>query len=141
MAAFVAATNEKNTRTRNPEHDSTPLRLPGMGGAGSLPFKSRSQPDPGRESGVSSDTYLGTVPRRLPGLAVDMSAPSALKKSSSSTDLRTPSKRRSVHFDDVQDGEVFTPKVVAFDGNQTDTLNSKKLVHVGVVQTRVAHAK
>jgi hypothetical protein len=108
-----------------------------MGNAGSLPFKSRSHPDPGRESGVSSETSIGSIPRKLPGLAVDMGTPSALKKSSSSTDLRTPSKRRSVHFDDVQDDESFTPKVGAFDGNQTDTANSKKLVHVSTTKAKI----
>ena len=133
VAAFVAATNEKNApRARNTEHDSTPLRLPGMGGAGPPPPKSRSQPDAAKDSATSLDASLGPGPRRLPGLAVDMSTPSALKKASSSIDLRTPSKRRSVHFDDPKDDDSFTPKLAALDGNQTDAAHSKKLVHVTI---------
>lgn len=126
VAAFVAATN---ARARNPEHDSTPLRLPGMGGAGALPFKSRSQPDPEKGNGGPT-APLGSAPRRLPGMAIDPNTPSVLKKSSSSTDLRAPRRQRSVHFDDPEEPESHAPRVATFDGNQTDAANSKKLVHM-----------
>lgn len=98
-----------------------------MSGAGALPFKSRSQPDPSKgESAERPDT----APRRLPGLAADANTPSALKKSSSSTDLRAPRRQRSVHFDDPDENEKYVPRIGGLDGNQTDASNSKKLVHV-----------
>jgi hypothetical protein len=120
------------TRTRNFEHDNTPLRLPGMNGAGSLPAKSTSLPQPrlgGREDSTTrSLPVVASAPMRLPGLATEGITPSALRKSSSSSNLKQPSKRRSVHFEEEND--VATSNTTILDGNQTDATNTKRLTHV-----------
>jgi hypothetical protein len=103
-----------------------------MNGAGSLPAKSTSLPQSrlgSREaSGTQSPPVIASAPMRLPGLAAEGITPSALRKSSSSSDLKQPSKRRSVHFE--EENKVTTSNAAILDGNQTDAANTKKLTHV-----------
>ncbi|PVG02391.1 hypothetical protein CPB86DRAFT_725416 [Serendipita vermifera] len=119
-------------RVRNPDHNQTPMRLPGMEKANSFPAKdplSRASSQP-QDSAPYSDKEA--TPRRLPGLATGSTTPSALKKTPSLPQLRDSSRRRSVHFDDPDEGETGTPlpDKTSFDGNQTDVYNSKKLTHL-----------
>jgi hypothetical protein len=125
------------SRTRNPEHDQTPMRLPGMGKTSSFPPKDQSSPyslsrvsSQPQDSAPHSDREV--APRRLPGLATESTTPSALKKTPSLPQLREPSRRRSVHFEDPDEADTGTPSFnkTTFDGNQTDVFNSKKLTHV-----------
>jgi hypothetical protein len=103
-----------------------------MNGAGSIPAKSTSLPQSRlgirESSGTQSPPVMASAPMRLPGLAAEGITPSALRKSSSSSDLKQPSKRRSVHFE--EENEVTTSDVAILDGNQTDAANTKKLTHV-----------
>jgi hypothetical protein len=131
-SSFVNFKKPPPTRTRDFEHDNTPLRLPGMNSAGSLPAKSKSAPQPhlgGREDSATQPSIVrASAPMRLPGLAAEGVTLSALRKSSSSSNLKQPSKRRSVHFE--EEDEVAISNTAVLDGNQTDATNTKKLTHV-----------
>lgn len=127
----AAQGTSKPTRTRNFEHDSTPLRLPGMNGAGSLPTKSSTLPQARTESETptaQSRDITYHSPMRLPGLTTESSTSTVLRKSSSGSNLRQLGRRRSAHFDD----EMTAPSTVPLDGNQTDVANTKKLTHVSL---------
>ncbi|KAG8832492.1 hypothetical protein FRC18_004928 [Serendipita sp. 400] len=130
VAASISSTNgdESGPRKRNFDLDKTPMRLPGMSTANSVPIKSRTMPVATSETNDLTQAYSNAAPRRLPGLAPQPNTPSALRKSSSSSQLREPSRRRSVHFEDI-DSAVDAPTRV-FDGNQTDGAISGKLTHL-----------
>ncbi|KAG9057566.1 hypothetical protein FS842_005778 [Serendipita sp. 407] len=130
VAASISSTNgdESGPRKRNFDLDKTPMRLPGMSTANSVPIKSRTMPVATSESNDSTQAYSNAAPRRLPGLAPQPNTPSALRKSSSSSQLREPSRRRSVHFEDID--SAVDPPTRVFDGNQTDGAISGKLTHL-----------
>ncbi|CAG7854544.1 SubName: Full=Related to glycinamide ribonucleotide transformylase {ECO:0000313/EMBL:CCA70449.1} [Serendipita indica DSM 11827] len=116
----------KSVKERTKEFDKTPVKLPGIGGAG--PPSKLVRPPVGSQDSIVANP--GAVPRRLPGLAADSATSSAMKKPSSSTSLlREVTRRRSVHFDDLdKPNDDETPAIAG--GHQTDVSNSKKLTHL-----------
>ncbi|KAG8833648.1 hypothetical protein FRC17_010313 [Serendipita sp. 399] len=130
VAASISPTNGDDLipKRQNIELDKAPMRLPGMATANSVPIKSRTVPTGASNNSDSTQAYAKEAPRRLPGLATQPTTPSALRKSSSSSQLREPTRQRSVHFDDA-DSSLDTPTRI-FDGNQTDGAIGGKLTHL-----------
>ena len=127
-------------KERNPEHDATPLRLPGMANARPLPTKGQSQPTPkdGSTDHFAPATSNRTVasPVRLPGMATTASLPSSdvIGRSAPPNLLKMSGRRRSVHFED--DAEILKSKI-EYDtdrddcrGAVTDPGGSNRLTHV-----------
>jgi hypothetical protein len=121
-------------KERNPEHDATPLRLPGMASARSLPTKAQSQPTHKVNSFAPAPSNpTAASPVRLPGLATT-SLSGVIERPSPPNSLKTPGRRRSVHF---EDGVEILKSQVEYDtdrddwrGTMTDPGGPSRLTHV-----------
>ena len=127
-------------KERNPEHSVTPLRLPGMANARSLPTKVQSQPtpkdDPTDHLAPATSNHIAASPVRLPGMATTPSLPlsGVTERSSSPNSFKAPRRRRSVHF---EDGVEILKSNAGYDtdrddwrGTMTDPGGSNRLTHV-----------
>lgn len=127
-------------KERNSEHDTTPLRLPGMASARPLPAKIQSQPIP--KDGCTDDiapvvsNRTTASPIRLPGMATTFSVPSpdVIERSALPKSLTTSGRRKSVHFEDGV--EILKSKTESvtdqgdWRGTMTDPGGSNRLTHV-----------
>ena len=124
----------------NSEHDTTPLRLPGMASARPLPARMPSQPIP--KDGCTDrfapavSNHTTASPIRLPGMATTFSlaTPDVIERSASPKSLTTSGRRKSVHFEDRV--EILKSKTESvtdqgdWRGTMTDPGGSNRLTHV-----------
>ena len=123
-------------KERNPEHDATPLRLPGMASARPLPTKAQSQSMPKGEFtdhlAPAASNHIAASPVRLPGMAITPSLP-VIERSSSPNSFK-PSRRRSVHFEDrieiLKSNAVYDTDRGDWGGTMTDPGGTNRLAHV-----------
>ena len=124
-------------KERNPEHDVTPLRLPGMASARPLPTKAQSQSTPIDESTDHfvpvTSKHAAASPVRLPGMATTPSLP-VTERSSSPNSFKTSKRRRSVHFEDrieiLKSNAEYDSDRGDSRGTMTDPGGSNRLTHV-----------
>ena len=124
-------------KERNPEHDITPLRLPGMASARPFPTKTQSQSTPKDEStdyfAPVTSKHVVASPVRLPGMATTPSLP-VIERSSSPNSSKTSRRRRSVHFEDgieiLKSNAEYDTDQGDWRGTMTDPGGSNRLTHV-----------
>jgi hypothetical protein len=127
-------------KERNPERDVTPLRLPGMASARSLPTKAQSQltpkSDPADHFALATSKHIAVSPVRLPGMATTPSLPlsGVTERSSSPNSFKASRRRRSVHFEDsvevLKSNAEYDTDRDDWRGTMTDPGGSSRLTHV-----------